>query len=187
MTPPDVGSFPLEGVADLPNVTVAFPGEHWSNRKASEQITPGEAVMPIASGGKLYVKRALVADSGSRRIGIALRTVQIPDTRGSSVYGDALGPNEIMNQVIKVDEYVHVWLSGAFHLTLITPDATYAPGDLIGWNPSGARPTGKSGTGSWRKVAGGETDAFLEVMEFRPYNAAGNEGILTVRSLRTQS
>jgi hypothetical protein len=120
---PDVGSFPLTDVADFPNVTVAFPGEHWSNRKASETITPGEAVMPINSGGQLYVARAASGDSS---------------------------------------------------------------GDLIGWDPGGARPTGKSGTGSWKKV-GTEAGAFAEVMEFRPYNAAGNEGIVTVRSLRTQS
>lgn len=182
MTPADVGSFPLTGVAELPNVTVAFPGEHWSNRKAAQTITPGQAVMPMNSGGALYVTPAGSADSGSRRIGIALRTVQVPDINTGPT---ALGPNEIMNQDIPVHEWVHVWLSGAFHLTLVTP-AVYAPGDLIGWDPGGARPTGKSGTGSWKKV-GTEAAAFAEVMEFRPYNAAGNEGIVTVRSLRTQS
>lgn len=181
MTPPDVGSYELTGVAALPNVTVAFPGEHWSNRKASEAITPGEAVMPMNSGGVLYVARAGSADSGGRQIGIALRTVQIPDTRGDV----SRGPNEIMNTVIAVDEYVHVWMSGAFHLTLVVP-AAYVPGDLMGWNPSGVRPTGKSGTGAWRKVTG-DANATFEVMEFRPYNVAGTEGILTVRSLRTQS
>jgi hypothetical protein len=179
---PDVGSFPLTDVADFPNVTVAFPGEHWSNRKASETITPGEAVMPINSGGQLYVARAASGDSSSRRIGIALRTVQVPDVNTGP---NQMGPNEIMNQQIPKGEWVHVWLSGAFHLTLVTP-AVYAPGDLIGWDPGGARPTGKSGTGSWKKV-GTEAGAFAEVMEFRPYNAAGNEGIVTVRSLRTQS
>jgi hypothetical protein len=182
MTPPDVGSFPLTGVGAFPNVTVAFPGEHWSNRKAYEAITPGEAVMPLNSGGTLYVAVAGSADSGSRRIGIALRTVQVPDINSGP---GALGPNEIMNTVIAQHEYVHVWLSGAFHLTLVTP-AVYVPGDLIGWDPGGARPTGKTGTGSWKKVAT-EAGAFAEVMEFRPYNAAGTEGIVTVRSLRTQS
>jgi hypothetical protein len=34
----------LEEQAKLPNVTVAFPGEHWSNRYASENIVPGDAV-----------------------------------------------------------------------------------------------------------------------------------------------
>jgi hypothetical protein len=182
MTPPDVGSFPLTSVAHLPNVTVAFPGEHWSNRKASEAITPGAAVMPLNSGGALYVAIAGSADSGSRRVGIALRTVQVPDINTGPTQ---IGPNEIMNTEIAQHEYVHVWLSGAFHLTLVTP-AVYDPGDLIGWNPAGARPTGKAGTGSWRKV-GSEAGAMFEVMEFRPYNAAGDEGIVTVRSLRTQS
>lgn len=179
---PDVGSFPLTGVAAMPNVTVAFPGEHWSNRKAYETITPGEAVMPLNSGGYLYVQRAGSADSGTRRIGIALRTVQVPDINTGP---GQIGPNEIMNTVIAQHEYVHVWMSGVFHLTLMTPLA-YAPGDLIGWDPTGARPTGKTGTGSWKKVAT-EAGATFEVMEYRPYNAAGDNGICTVRSLRTQS
>jgi hypothetical protein len=43
---PSVGNFPLTGVADLPNVTIAHPGEHWSNRIAKGAIVPGEAVVP---------------------------------------------------------------------------------------------------------------------------------------------
>jgi len=77
--PPTVGNFPLSGVAKLPNVTVAFPGEHWSRAKAQEPIVPGEAVVEVNQGGVLYVKRAAAADSGSKRVAIALRTVQVPD------------------------------------------------------------------------------------------------------------
>src|SRR4051794_39013895 len=131
MTPPDVGSFPLTQVDKLPNVTVAFPGEHWSNRKASEDIVPGEAVLPLNSGGKLYMQRAPAASAGSRRLAIALRPVQVPDVNTGP---GALGPNEIVNQKIVKGEYVHAYYSGAFHLTLIKPDATYAPGDLITWD-----------------------------------------------------
>lgn len=176
----DFGSFPLTGVAGLPNVTVAFPGEHWSNRKATGTITPGCAVMPTTSAGVLYVAIAGSGDSGSRRLGIALRTVMIPDTNPGSQFSVALGPNELMNRDILAGEYVHTWMTGAFHLTLMTP-AVYAPGDLIGWDPAGARPAGKAGTGSWKKVTL-EANAFAEVMEFRPYNAA-HEGIVTVRAL----
>lgn len=178
----DVGSFPLTGVGALPNVTVAFPGEHWSDRKATETITPGEAVMPTSSGGKLYVARAASGDSGSRRIGIALRTVQVPDINTGP---NQQGPNEIMNTAIAAQEYVHVWMTGVFHLTLIAPGTAYAPGDLIGWDPAGARPAGKSGTGSWKKVAT-EAGAFAEVVEFRQVGATTGEGILTVRTLRSQ-
>lgn len=175
------GDFPLTGVADLPNVTVAFPGEHWSNRKASEVITPGEAVVPVASGGALFMR---VAESGdaATQLAIALRTVQHPDT--NTGFG-AQGPNEIMNTDIEYGEYVHAYYSGAFHLTLITP-AVYEPGDLVGWDANGARPEGKSGSGSWAKNAAADIDSIFEVMEFRPYNADGDEGILTVRSLRGQ-
>lgn len=182
MTPPDVGSFPLTGVEQLPNVSVAFPGEHWSDAKAAEDIVPGEAIVSVNSGGKRYLQRAASGDAGGRRVGIALRPVQIPDVNTGP---SALGPNEIVNQKIVAGEYVHEYRSGAFHLTLITPDDTYAPGDLIGWDPAGARPTGKGGTGSWKKVAT-EADALFEVQLWRPYSADGTEGILTVRSLRGQ-
>ena len=182
MTPPDVGAFPLTSVANLPNVTVAFPGEHWSNRKAAEVIVPGEAVVPISSGGKLYMQRAGSAAAGSRQLAIALRTVQIPDVNTGP---SALGPNQIVNQSIAVGDYVHVYYSGAFHLTLVVPDNAYAPGDLITWDPDGTRPTGKGGTGAWKR-GGTETDSLFEVLEWRPVNTAKTEGILTVRSLRGQ-
>ena len=177
----DVGAFPLTGVAALPNVTVACPGEHWSNRKASEVIVPGEAVVPVNNGGKLYMRRALAADAGTQ-LAIALRTVQIPDVNTGP---SALGPNEIMNQAIQAGEYVHAYYSGAFHLSLIVPDA-YLPGDLIGWDADGVRPTGKGGVGAWAKNAAADIDSIFEVQEFRAYNPAGTEGLLTVRSLRGQ-
>lgn len=185
MTPPDAGSFPLSGVAALPNVQVAFPGEHWSDRKASASsagIVPGEAVVPINSGGKLYMRRAGAGDApSSRQLAIALRTVDHPDVNSGPT---ALGPNEIRNQKIANGEYVHAYYSGAFHLTLIKPDA-YAPGDLIAWDHTAARPTGKGGFGAWAKTAVA-ADAFFEVQEWRPYGDVANEGVLTVRSLRGQ-
>jgi hypothetical protein len=177
----DVGIFPLTSVKDLPNVTVAFPGEHWSNRKATEDIVPGEAVVPVNNAGKLGVRRALAADPITQ-VAIALRTVQIPDVNTGA---GSLGPNEIMNQKILTGDYVHTWYSGAFHLTLVVP-AVYVPGELIGWAAAGVRPTGKGGTGAWAKNAAADIDSFFEVMEWRPVNVAGTEGILTVRSLRGQ-
>jgi hypothetical protein len=181
MTPRDVGSFPLTGVSRLPNVTVAFPGEHWSNRKAAEAIVPGEAVVPVSSGGKLYMRKATDSDAITQ-LAIALRTVQTPDVNTGP---NQLGPNEIVNQTIPEGDYIHAYYSGAFHLTLVAPDS-YAPGDLIGWDADGARPTGKGGTGSWSKNAGADIDSVFEVLEWRPFSADGHEGILTVRSLRGQ-
>lgn len=183
MTPPDSGSFPLTGVAQLPNVTVAFPGEHWSDGKASEVIVPGELVVPINSGGKLYWQRA-ASGTLDPRSAIALQPITIPDTNPGSIYNEALGPNEIVNRSIAVGSYVHAYHSGAFHLTLIKPDTAYAPGDLIDWDPSGTRPAGKAGVGSWRRGAAA-ANALFTVQEFRSVNALG-EGILTVRSLRGQ-
>lgn len=174
------GSFPLTGPASLPNVMLAFPGEHWSNRRASGAIVPGEAVVPVNSGGKLYMRKATAADAITQ-LAIALRTIDVPDPNTGP---NSLGPNEIVNQTIAAGEYVHAYYSGVFHLTLVVP-AVYDPGDLIGWVAAGARPVGKAGTGSWGKNAVADIDSFFEVMEFRDLNAQ-HEGILTVRSLRGQ-
>lgn len=181
MTDIPVTGFQLDSVENLPNVTVAFPGEHWSNRKAHEALTPGEAVVPVNSGGKLYMRAASASDPVTQ-LAVALRTVQVPDVNTGP---GSLGPNEIMNLEIAQHEYVHAYYSGAFHLTLVAP-AVYAPGDLIGWDVDGARPTGKDGTGSWAKNASADIDSVFEVMEWRPVNDAETEGVLTVRSLRGQ-
>jgi hypothetical protein len=177
-----VGEYPLSGVAGLPNVTVAFPGEHWSNRYATEDITPGDAVVETALDGRLAMRKAVAGDAGDPRIAIALRTVDIPDPNSGPA---SVGPNEVKNTVIAAGEYVHAYYSGVFHLTVFVP-AVYAPGDLIGWDADGARPTGKPGVGAWAKNAAADIDSVFSVMEFRPYSANGQEGILTVRSLRGQ-
>lgn len=186
---PTAGSYPIGGVDKLPHVTVAFPGEHWSNRVASGVIVPGEAVVPVASaGGHGRWRTATAADSAKgSQVAIALKTVQVPDRNPGSQYNESLGPNDIVNRNIVDGEYVHAYYSGAFHLTLIDPRDTYSPGDIIGWSASGQRPVGISGTGSWRK-SGGNTDIddVYEVLEFRPLGPNLNEGLLTVRSFRGQ-
>jgi len=175
------GPYPLTGVGKLPNVTVAFPGEHWSNRYASGALIPGVAVVPTSSGGKLYMRQAKSSDPITQ-LAIALRPVDVPDPNTGPT---ALGPNEIRNQTIPDGSYIHAYYSGVFHLTLIAPEA-YVPGDLVGWAAAGARPVGKpAGEGSWAKNATADIDSVFEVMEFRAVNAL-NEGILTVRSLRGQ-
>lgn len=184
----EFGSFQLDAArfALLPNVTVAFPGEHWSDGKATETILPGELVVPTSSGGKLYWSRA-ASGASDPRAAIALRTVQVPDINPGSEYSAQLGPNEIMNRAIPAQEYVHAYRSGSFHLTLIKPDSAYAPGQFIDWDPAGTRPTGKAaGTGSWRKTVTG-ANAFFEVQGWRPLNADATLGVLTVKSLRTQA
>lgn len=177
----EAGSFSLTGTGDLANVTVAFPGEHWSNRVASGAITPGEAVVPVNSGGSLAMK---VAGSGDAitQLAIALRPVDVPDPGNGP---NSLGPNEIRNQSIANGEYVHAYYSGVFLLTLIDPNRTYTPGLLIGWDADGARPAGKSGAGSWAPNANADIDSVFEVMEFRAVGSDG-EGIVTARSLRGQ-
>lgn len=177
---PTTGSFPLDGVAGLPNVTVAFPGEHWSDRKASGAITPGEAVVPVNIGGKLFMRKAINSDPITQ-LAIALRPVDIPD---SNLGVGSMGPNEIRNLPLAHGDWVHAYYSGAFKLTLITPHA-YLPGDLVGWDADGVRPAGKSGTGAWAVNASADIDSFFEVVEFVEVNAQ-HEGILTVRSLRGQ-
>jgi hypothetical protein len=194
---PVPGAFPLTSVARLPNVTVAYPGERWSDRKASGVIAPGTAVVPVASGGKLLVRAATTGDAVTQ-MSVAMRTIDVPDINPGSIYQEALGPNEIRNLPLQNGDYALCLYSGALILTLINPDL-YNPADLIGWIPGGAVPTGKptssvagSGvSGSWGKMvapAGGGTPIgpLFEVQMFRPVNAAGTEGLLNVRCLRGQ-
>lgn len=169
------GTFPLTGVKDLPNVTIAHPGEVWTNAKASGAITPGEAVVPVSSGGKLYCRKAISTDVATQ-LAVAANVVREPDVNTGP---SAKGPNELANENIAQGNWVRRFFSGALHLTLVTPD-TYLPGDLIGWDENGARPTGKTGSGAWAKNAAADIDSVFEVVEWRKYNAQ-NEGILTVR------
>ncbi len=180
------GSFPITGVGNLPNVTVAFPGEHWSDGKAAEPITPGSLVVPINSGGKLYWE---VAASGAvdPRAAIALNCVMIPDRATTGEYSSPLGPNELVNREIPVGAYVHAYHSGSFHLTLIDPGDTFEPSDLVGWDPGATRPDGKAaGTGAWVKTATPANALFTVQAPFRAYGPNSGEGVLTVRSLRGQ-
>lgn len=185
---PTPGAYPLTSVAKLPNVTVAYPGERWSDRKASGLMDPGQAVVPVASAGKLLMRAASASDAVTQ-MAVATRTIDVPDTNPGSIYNEALGPNEIRNLPIQNGDYILAVYSGALHLTLIVPD-TYNPGDLIGWCPNGPRPTGKpttQGIGAWGKMTQAQAvGPLFEVTQFRPTNQAGTEGILTVRSLRGQ-
>jgi hypothetical protein len=190
---PVPGAFPLTSVARLPNVTVAYPGERWSDRKASGIIAPGTAVVPVASGGKLLMRAAAGGDA-TTQMAVACRTIDVPDINPGSIYQEALGPNDIRNLPIQNGDYILALYSGALVLTLINPDS-YNPGDLIGWLPNGTPPTGKptagtagSGvTGVWSKTSvGGALAALFEVTMWRPVNQAGTEGLLNVRSLRGQ-
>lgn len=176
-------TFKLASTEALPNIAVAFPGEHWSDGKAGEAIVPGELVIPSNSGGKLTWLRA-ASGAVDVRAAVALRTVQIPDGRTAGAYGDQVGPNEIVNTTIAVGEYVHAYRTGAFQLTLFVA-AAYVPGDLLMFNPAGVRANGKGGTGAWQKTAV-SANAFFEVVEFRPTPGSTTEGILTVKSLRSQ-
>lgn len=179
--PPVAGAFPISGVGKLPNVDIAHPGEVWSNRRAQGNIVPGACVIPVV-GARLTFKQAVALDApDSRQVAVAMRQVEIPDVNNGPA---ALGPNEIVNQMIADGDWLRTYHTGVLHLTLIDPDETYEAGDIIGWNPAANRPVGKAaGAGAWSPngiLAG--TDIF-EVFEFRPYGG-GTEGLLTVRFLR---
>lgn len=180
----DFGSFQLTSVAKLPNVTVAFPGEHWSDGKASVDITPGQLVVPGASAG---TRAWSIAASGAvdPRSCIALQPISVPDSNPGSEYSAQLTPNDIMNLVIKAGKFVHAYRSGAFHLTLIAADASYAPGDLIGWDPLASPVSGKPAAGAWKKV-NTAANAFFECVDWRPLTSDNTVGVLTVHSLRSQ-
>lgn len=179
MTPPVAGAYPLTGVAKLPNADIAFPGEVWSNLRANGDIVPGAAVAPVNVGGKLHYKQLVALDTPEQdQVGIALRQVEHPDVNTGP---SALGPNEVVNQLIADQDYLRVYMTGALHLTLVEPRADYVPGQLIGWAPAAARPVGKAaGTGAWSNAGILAGTSLFQVQEYRAYGGA-NEGILTVR------
>lgn len=182
--PPEAGNFPLKGTKNLPHVAVAFPGEHWSDRVASGNITPGEAIVPAGSAnarGQMLMRKAKSSDVIGQ-LAIALRPVDVPDTNNGPL---ALGPNEIRNQVMEDGDYVHPYYSGAFTLTLVDPRRTYVPGALLGWDADGQRPSGVSGEGSWAPDTNADIDGFLEVISVDSVGSAG-EVILKVRTTRGQ-
>lgn len=179
----EAGNFELTGVGALPNVTVAFPGEKWSNRKASGApgVVPGQAVVPTTSAGGLFMRPAQAADSITQ-LAIALRPIDVPDINTGP---GSLGPNEIRNTKMNQGDYILAYYSGVFLLTLVDPRRTYTPGLLIGWDADGQVPVGKEGVGSWAPNAQADIDSVFEVMEVRAVGDAG-EVILTARSLRGQ-
>lgn len=182
---PVAGDHPLLGVGRLPNVSVAFPGEVWSNRRANGIIIPGAAVAPVNVAGSGRMKQLIVGDTPAiEQVAIAMRQVEVPDQNTGPA---ALGPNEIVNQAIADGDWLRFMYTGAFNLTLVEPRADYVPGQKIGWAVAAARPSGKaSGTGAWSNAALLAGTSIFEVIEYRKYGA-GNEGILVVRSLRSNN
>lgn len=192
-----VGAYPLTGTGKLPNADVASPGEVWSNKRASGIIVPGSCVRQVLVGTVGSVVPVATADvivsdgEGIRQetLAVALRQIMVPDINPGSQYNPALGPNEIVNLPIANADWVRTYHTGVLHLTLVAPDATYKEGDIIGWNPKGARPAGKTeGEGSWAKIGAANvvagTGIFVVQAPPRFYGAA-NEAILTCRFLRS--
>jgi hypothetical protein len=181
---PVAGAYPLTAVAKLPNVSIASPGEVWSNLRANGIIIPGAAIAPVNVGGKLRAKQLIVGDTPDiDQVGVAMRQVQVPDVNTGP---SALGPNELVNQAIADGDYLRRYLTGVLRLTLVEPRADYVPGQKIGWAVAAARPVGKAaGTGAWSNAGILAGTSIFEVLE--PYEVFGgsNEGILTVRYLRS--
>lgn len=184
----DFGSFQLTSVTKLPNVTVAYSAEHWSDGKnaTASAIVPGSLVVPVNFGGKRGWQVAAVG-AVDVRAAIAKRVVSVPDANLGSEYNPQLTPNDIVNLPIAPGEYVHAYRAGAFHLTLIVADSTYVPSDLIGWDPAATPQGGKAGPGAWKKVNGSPANALFEVVDWRPLTFDATLGVLTVHSLRVQS
>lgn len=204
MTP--VGDFPLTAVEKLPNASVAFGGEHWSDGKAVAEITVGAPVIPAPLASAIASGRASVTPGNARglkqveasdtinderQVAIALRTVVPPYEQSVTAgYLEDNGPNEIVNRPIQRGEYVHEWRSGAFNLTLVEPRDDYVPGQIIGWNPAATRPAGKRGatndkTGAWTNTSRKANTNLFEVREVHPIGP-NDEVLLMVSSLRGQ-
>jgi hypothetical protein len=193
-----VGAYPLLGVGPLPNADIASPGEVWSDKRANGVIIPGSCVVPNVINGIGCVRPVGADDSisesgsGLRRetLSVALRQIMTPDINMGSQYNPQLGPNEIVNLPIADQDYVRQYFTGVMNLTLVAPDSEYLEGDIIGWDPTAARPVGKaSGTGAWARLADDSsvvagTDIFIVHRPPRFYGS-DNECLLTVRFLRS--
>jgi hypothetical protein len=198
---PQTGAYPLTGVGKLPNAVVVFPGEVWSNKRASGVIIPGALVKEVlvegvGSWAPVAEGDAIVNNGDGIRketLGVALRQIMVPDVNPGSQYNPQLGPNEIVNLPIASGDWLRTYKSGVLALTLVRPDATYKEGDIIGWDPKGARPVGKAeGEGSWAKHASDDanvianTDIFVVHKTPEFFGEAG-ECVLTVRFLRSNN
>lgn len=186
---PQVGSYPLLGVGQLPNASQAFPGEVWTNKRANGVIIPGSCVTPVKVGDVGCVKPVGADDTIDvpDQLAVALHQIMVPDTNPGSIYNPVLGPNELVSLPIADMDYVRYVMTGVLHLTLVVPDATYEEGDLIGWDPGGVRPAGKAaGTGAWAKADAihDGTDIFV-VHEPPRYYGTANEALLTCRFRRS--
>jgi hypothetical protein len=199
-----VGAYPLTGTGKLPNADVASPGEVWSNKRASGVIVPGSLVKPtlvgsvgsvavVAEGDTVEIATAEANSDATHvyqgSLAVALRQIMVPDLNPGSQYNPALGPNEIVNLPIASGDWVRTVHTGVLHLTLVVPKAGYKEGDIIGWNPKGARPALKTaGEGAWQKVGDANTVAGtgIFIVQAPPrYYGTENEAILTVRFLRS--
>jgi len=192
-----VGAYPLLGVGPLPNADVAFPGEVWSHKRANGVIVPGSCVRPVIVAGVECVQPVVggdtLVDTGdglrSQDLAVALRQIMTPDVNPGSQYNPVLGPNEIVNLPIADQDYLRTYMSGVMNLTLVVPQSDYAPGNIIGWNPTGTRPAGKtSGTGAWDHMANAKAGTGIFVVHTLPrYYGSNNECILTCRFLRSNN
>lgn len=178
----DAGPFELTSVKNLPNAQVVHPGERWTDRKASGAITPGEPVVPLASGSAptaTLVMRPVKNGDAVTQLALATRVIDIPDPNTGPT---SKGPNEVRNQDIPHMEWLMAHYSGVIVLTLVVPD-TYTPGELIGWDLNGARPAGKATTheGAWAKNANADIKGVFEVQSWEEVNPSTHEGLLTVK------
>jgi hypothetical protein len=194
------GAYALTGTGKLPNAAVAFPGEVWSNKRAAEVIVPGSCVHPVVSEAgvpqrKGVAKGDTITTTGEgiriETIGVAMRQIMVPDVNPGSQYNPQLGPNEIVNLNIAAEDWLRQYMTGVLRLTLVAPDATYKVGDIIGWNPEGARPKEKaSGEGSWAKIAAEHVIANTGIFQIHDeplYYGTEHEAVLTCRFLRSNN
>lgn len=182
------GAFPITGLTanNLPLVTIAFPGEIWSDAKASGAITPGAAVVEVndptgsanvhTPGNALKCRVATSSDAADDLF-VAMNVVREPD---QNVGPSEQGPNEISNTVIADGAYLRRVGSGVLHLGLVVPGVAYKAGDKIGWDADGARPSGVSGSGAWTTAGAADIDDVFRCVKSRKLGAS-DEYILTLR------
>lgn len=177
----------------LPRVHIVHPGtvDVTTYNTASGTIEPGDLVELVSAaasqpfytqGGrarKVTATPSFASGDARKRYGVGMKQVQVLDQVTAASLSD--GPMELVNAAIVDGEFVRIVHDGTLATTVVKPDDAFTPGDLLCYDPSEARPSGYTGTGSW-KITADASEAFAEVVSF---TAVGTDdgGILYMRLL----
>lgn len=186
------GSYQVTDVRNEPLVHIANKDQarFFSDFVASGDILPGEAVVFAGAdteanqglGQRGALRVATAGDAASPQVFVATNPIMVPSQNNE------IGPRERVNQVIEHGTFVLRWESGFSFWTPLVVPGDYAPGELVGWDEDGVRPTGLPSAagrtaGAWAKNASADIDSLFVVVEWKPLNQS-KEGVILLKSVK---